>query len=252
MNNFKTRRPWISPQASQLHLDWEIPFLGTRRMPLIVGLTGPTLSGKTMVGQFLVTEYGFRYERMSDILTQRSIYRGIIPQHDRHHEEFEDSPYWHSLGGISGNLRKQYGTRIIAELLIEKIRRQLIDNDLFVIDSILHPDEMEFFFSVGKFVPIGFSAPASVRAKSASNWYYRNDSLPKDQFEKQQLKNINRRDEFEQYNINNKNYVYDKLRPNIDLCLRITDQKGLLINLKSEINEDSLFSPVKGFLDKFK
>jgi dephospho-CoA kinase len=250
MKNINSRRLWVAPQTSQLYLDWETSFLGTRKLPLIVGLTGPTLAGKSMVGQFLVTEYGFRYERMSDILTRRSIYRGIIPQHDRHHEEFEESPYWQLLGEIAINLRKQFGKTILARLMMEQIRYQLIHNDRFVVDSILHPEELKFFQSIGNFVVFGFKASAKLRAESASNWYFRRDSGLKFEFEKQQLKNIDRRDKFEQYEVANQNYDYDLWRPNIDYCLEFSNKAGLLITLTKQINEDSLFSPVKRFLDK--
>ena len=128
---------------------------------------------------------------------------------------------------------------------------RLIYKDRFVIDSILHPDELEFFYSMRNFVALGFSASARLRAKSASNWYYRNDSGKRSKFETQQLNNITRRDEFEQYNITNQKYVYDVLRPNIDQCLVIAKEVGLAINLKDQINEDSLFTPVKFFLDKY-
>jgi dephospho-CoA kinase len=237
-------RPWTIPQISQIYRDWEVPFLALKRMPVIIGLTGPTLSGKTVAAKRLVTEFGFHYENMSDILTKIAHDRGMIYESKKNIIDARLKFEWEILGEIAEEMRRNNGPDILGRLLLDKIRYKLKENTRFVIDQILHPAELEIFSKIPSFAVIGFKASLDVRVNAASIWFERSAAEINQEIES--------RDNFEQYEVGNKEYHYDEFRANVDECLKFAAKYGKLIIIDTRICEATIFDPVDEYIrDKF-
>ena len=123
---------WIGPSFSDIHYDWEIPFLGMEKLPFIIGLSGPTKSGKSIMAKQLATRYGFQYISLTEYLDDIAKSRGIVGGH------------WRDLGNIAIKLREEQGDNLLAKIALKKIITKYRSSNKFVIDSIFHPAEVRF------------------------------------------------------------------------------------------------------------
>jgi len=190
----KYRYP-IGPEFSNIYMDDEIKILARTSIPLILGITGPTKSGKTNLARTLSSEYGFYYLSLSRIITNHynAIYYGIDPN-------------WKSLGEIARRIRKSTTTYFFAEKAINEIQKSNYSQGLYVIDGVLHPDEIDFFSENTKqFIMIGLNPPKSVRRK----YLLTDGTMTKSE--------LIERDSFEQ--LNQKQKYDSEYYPNIKKCL---------------------------------
>jgi dephospho-CoA kinase len=216
----KKIRPWIEPQASQLHNDWEFPLLGVRKLPLIIGLTGPTKCGKTTMANRLVTKYGFHYDNLVNILINHAKMLG------------EEDINWETLKDIARELRAYQGQDILARGLLANLQRDLTEQSRIVIDGFLHPAEIEYFIDMPSFSIVGIEANLTIRAKAAFDWYGGEYKKVKE--------DIKARDSYEQYRSSRK----DHLAPNISACLRMSKKQGYYKKIVSALSKQTIFDPI--------
>jgi len=230
----------IGPQISNLHNDWEIPFVGLTNLPFVLGLTGPTKSNKTRIAERLATEYGFKYLDIDGLISYYSKMVGIGI----------DQPDWEGIGKIARKIREMEGIDFFARLVMQRIRKDARKSPLFVVDGILHPDEVNYLKRKNNFILIGVTATMEIRIEEYIKWYGR----PKELAESY----LNRRDYFEQFNVKyqDKNKpgmdnlpTIDKYFPNVDFCLRKI-HKNNLIHIEKSISEETLFNPLNKIMEE--
>jgi len=141
LHRYQTRyRSPTRAQFSRAHLDWEMSVVASRRLPLILGVTGPAKSGKTTVAQHLVAWKGFLYENLGNILRDNATRLGIV------------DPDWKDLARLAETWRSVDGNEILARELVSRLR--LLGPDLrrdIVIDGILHEAEAEHLRQLSNF-----------------------------------------------------------------------------------------------------
>lgn len=145
------------PEFSRIHLDPEMGFLSLRQLPIFVGLTGPTKSGKTLFAKHLVTQLGFTYVSTSGVIQKLSARLGM------------SNPSWKELGELARLMRRRLSNNILAKEALRPVGLRF-DNKI-VFDGILHPSEAELLLSFPNSLLIGFVADVDVRHKEASDWY---------------------------------------------------------------------------------
>ncbi len=120
-------------------------------MKKVIGLTGTIGAGKFLVKEFLASNYSC-YQ-----VTLSSVIRGEL---ERKKMGFNRA----TLQDMGDELRKKYGTHILAKLAIEYLPR---DKDLIIIDGIRNPGEGEWLKKNfgDQFVWIGVDAPAEIRCE---------------------------------------------------------------------------------------
>lgn len=207
----------IGPEFSRLHLDPELDFLARRNSPILISLTGPSKSGKTIAAKYLVTEYGFRYESL--ITPMRVLARRLG----------SDKPTWEKLGDLAVTLRSREENDILAVRALNRIS-SFRNSNRFVFDGVLHPDEVKTMLSLQRSYLIGISASAEFRVKHAREWY----SLGDESFAEELLK----RDKFEQVSRQTEN---NPCAPNIRACMARSDFK---IEIRDKFCQTSLIDPL--------
>lgn len=97
-------------------------------MVKVVGLTGTIGSGKDIVRQYLKKRFDCYYVKISDVIrTELQKKKGNLNRK--------------TLQDLGDELRKNYGTHILAKLAIDYLQR---DKKLIVIDGIRNPGEIDY------------------------------------------------------------------------------------------------------------
>lgn len=148
----------ISVQFSNIFLDQEIKIISRYLIPTIVGITGPTKSGKTNLARILCHEYNFHYVNLTTVITS---YARILG---------EENINWESLGKVACKIREQNYDYFFAEKVLEEIERKNYPEVRYVIDGILHPSEIEYFKKETRhFLMVGLSPSLDVRKRYLEN-----------------------------------------------------------------------------------
>lgn len=116
---------------------------------MIIGLTGTNGAGKGTIGEILKSK-GFVYHSLSDVLREELAKRDIEPKRD-------------NLVVVGNELRLNYGNRVLAKRILEKIKNNKEEN--VIVDSIRNPDEVEELKQEKDFMLIAADAPIEVRYK---------------------------------------------------------------------------------------
>jgi dCMP deaminase len=112
---------------------------------MLIGLTGRNAAGKGEVARYLQRK-SFYYYSLSDAIRDEIRSRGDEPTRER-------------LIIVGNELRQRYGSKILAERILEKIE----DDKHYVIDSIRNPAEVDAFRAAKHFKLIRIEAPAEIR-----------------------------------------------------------------------------------------
>jgi len=115
----------------------------------VVGLTGTIGAGKNAVRQILQKHFNCYTVLLSSIITTEA---------QKKRSEFSRK----TLQDLGNELRKRYGSEILAKLAVEYLQK---DKELVVIDGIRNPGEVEYLRrKFGRdFVLIGVDAPLELR-----------------------------------------------------------------------------------------
>lgn len=143
-----------STEFSRISEDVEMEFLGERRPPLIIGLTGLSKSGRSRVVNQLRTQ-GFYGESLTAIRRHEMRRAG--------RSETEDSEREFAL-----ELRARRGNGVFAQLLLDKLERMNLDK--VVVEGVEHLDEVELLAGCSRFFLIGIEAPFEFRLKWARDY----------------------------------------------------------------------------------
>lgn len=216
----KKLRPWIEPQFSQIFNDPEVPFLGLRKLPIIIGLCGPTKCGKTIMAEHLVTDHDFQYESLATIIEELARNQGV--------EELS----WQVLDKIAEDFRELQESDIFARILMSRIKQDLNSKKRIVIDDLVHPAEVRYLQQFPFFTPIGIEASSQVRAKAASVWYGKSIETNQRLIEEQ--------DKYEQYGFNRHN----KYASNISACIKIARKSGEIIRVVGALTKKTIFDHI--------
>lgn len=187
----------IGPQFSLISKDIEIKPLSIYKQPLIIGITGPTKSGKTAIAKQLVTEEGFYFYSM------------IRPVKEMASNLGKTDVDWKELGELAVLLRKNTNTTILANYFIDYYYRNLRDVENIVVDGILHNDEVVEFRNTFNNFFLFYIFPKNERIRTR---YVKTNKL----FEPNS--DLRRRDKFEQFTIQDN----DPYRPNILKCKELS------------------------------
>ena len=98
-------------------------------MQSVIGLVGPTSSGKGTVAQ-MFRERGYEYYSLSDMIREEAVRRGL------------DLKVTRILQDLGDELRQKFGEAVLAERTVRKIN--MSEGRKIVIDSIRHPAEARF------------------------------------------------------------------------------------------------------------
>ena len=137
------------PEHSKIHEDEDIPIIKPLRRQLIIGLTGPMGSGKTIAATELEKGKGFLRLSLAYIVRREVVKEGlpITPRHMR---------------DVGTHLRETLGAGILAEKLLNRIESEIL-GDLIVIDGIRNPGEIERLRRNPDFFLIGMNAKREIR-----------------------------------------------------------------------------------------
>ena len=218
----------IGPEYSKIYNDREMIYLGMAHMPLIIGITGPTKSGKTMVAKYLVTEHGFHYECLSSFLRERASALGYL------------SPNWEKMRDIAKQWRSEAGPAVLVNMLFKKLEREGILRSArsIVVDGILHPEEFLALQKLPNTHLIAITSKAELRHKSIDEWA--KDSPTWEEFVK--------RDQWE-CGFREGDQKLEDEEPNINECIRLTPEGNRFEREENESREE-LFEQVDAFLKK--
>ena len=117
-------------------------------MQSVIGLVGPTSSGKGTVAQ-IFKERGYEYYLLSDILREEAMKRGLDPGATK------------VLQDLGDELRQKLGGAVLAERMVRKI--DMSEGRKIVVDSIRHPAEAIYLKGVLKATIIEVHASADIR-----------------------------------------------------------------------------------------
>lgn len=137
-------------------------------MVKVIGLTGTIGSGKNVVVQYIKQRFDSYYVKISDILrTELHRKKGNLNRK--------------TLQDLGNELRKKYGTHILAKLAIEYLQR---DKKVIVIDGIRNPGEIEYLRkNFGKdFTLIATDAPPELRFENLKKRARVDDPLTWEEF----------------------------------------------------------------------
>lgn len=206
--------------------DWEFEFLGLEVFPKIIGLTGPTKCGKTMIAKRLATEYGFFYVNLGSILSKIVSTMGEADLSAK------------QLGNFGRSLRELKGADILAHLAFRILKNQAKLPDKIILDSLLHPMEIEFFRRRSNLILIGIEANRDVRFHQLMGWAGIKSE------EAEQI--LSERDEHEQYHGSRQ----DIFSPNIDECLELVKKPEWLISIETEMTNQTVYEPLDSIMDR--
>ena len=117
-------------------------------MSSVIGLVGPTSSGKGTVAR-MFKERGYEYYSLSDMLREEARRRGLDPE------------VTEILQDLGDELRQRFGEAILAERTAIKI--EMSEGTKVVIDSIGNPAEVRYLKGALKATIIGVDAPVDIR-----------------------------------------------------------------------------------------
>jgi dephospho-CoA kinase len=216
---------WIGPQLTTIQNDVEMDFLAYYRPPTIIGLTGPTKSGKTIVARRLTSEFGFHYFNLSAFIREHAKNLG------------KGNPTWESLRFIGEMIRTELGDDIFARWAMQRMKPLLVSGAKIVFDGVLHPKEVDYFRSINHFHLIGMVAPLEVRFKQAHRWF---------PHEFNSIDVILKRDKYE--HADSKYKIVTPRAPNIIKCLELADDK---IEIKDDFNDDNVYNQADRIVNSF-
>lgn len=116
---------------------------------MIIGLTSFIGAGKTTTGDYLVKK-GFVFYSLSDVIREEIKSRGLGITRDR-------------LVEVGNELRKRFGSSVLADRIIEKTRKEPDKN--YVIDSIRNPAEIIALRKIKGFRLVFIDAQLELRFK---------------------------------------------------------------------------------------
>ncbi|MBI2655104.1 AAA family ATPase [Candidatus Woesearchaeota archaeon] len=117
---------------------------------MIIGLTGKNAAGKGEIAKHLQSK-GFVYFSLSDALREEATKRNL--EHSRD-----------NLISLGNELRKKFGSGILAERINERIRKERAKgNKDFVIDSIRNPGEIQELRKNEGFLLVGVVTDEKIR-----------------------------------------------------------------------------------------
>ncbi len=117
---------------------------------MVIGLTGPKLSGKGTTSEFLQQHCNAKAFSMSGVLVDIA---------NRLHIECSRK----NLIALATNLREAFGTDILAQVLSKDIK--MLDHEISIIDGIRFMDEIDCFKQLPDFHLIYIDAPLEERYK---------------------------------------------------------------------------------------
>jgi len=175
---------------------------------MIIGITGPSGSGKGTVVSFLQEKYNFIHFSVSDFLKEKIKERGYLSGRD-------------SLIKIANELRKKYGGDYIVKKLYQKAIKSPKD---IVIESIRSPIEAEFLKS--KKNSFLLSVTADIKTRYDKKRKGKKDNVSFQKFLEQEEMEMSSKDPNKQ---------------NIRKCMELSDYKidnnKSIANLKKQIKE---------------
>lgn len=116
---------------------------------MIIGLTSFIGAGKTTVGDYFVKQ-GFVFYSLSDVIREEIRNRGQEITRER-------------LVEVGNELRKKFGSSVLADRIIEKINKKSGKN--YVVDSIRNPAEIKALRKLNGFKLFFIDAPIELRFK---------------------------------------------------------------------------------------
>ena len=206
---------WIGPQISNIQKDFEIEFMDYYQIPIIIGLTGPTKSGKTIIARRMIAEHGFHYFNLSTFLKEHSRNLG------------QNNRSWDNLRTIAEALRTEYKNDVLARWAIKRIKPYLVSGSKIVLDGVLHPEEVSFLRNFSNFFLVGVQASLTIRFRQAKRWY-------PDEFSSIEIIKI--RDEYEHVDSKHKRHNFNA--PDISDCMKQTDYN---ITITKDFNDKSVY-----------
>ncbi|MBU0707552.1 AAA family ATPase [Patescibacteria group bacterium] len=137
---------------------------------MIIGITGYFGAGKGTVADYLKAN-DFIYHSCSNILREENKKLG-------QEETIEN------LIALGNRLREEHGPGVLAKRLLEKIK----DNkeELSIVDSLRHPDEINVLKETGDFVLISVDAPIDIRYERTQLRKRDDDKMTFEEFRKQE------------------------------------------------------------------
>jgi len=134
----------------------------------VIGLTGTIGSGKAEVKDFLIHRFSCYYVTLSDI---------IRAEIERKRGKLDRK----TLQDMGNELRKKYGTHVLAMLAVEYLPR---DKEMIIIDGIRNPGEIEYLRKKfgDKFKLIAVDATPDIRFKRMSERGQHNDPKTFEEF----------------------------------------------------------------------
>jgi hypothetical protein len=188
-------------EFSRIHDDREMGFLGLGSVPTIIGVTGPTKAGKTMIANYLVAEHSFRYESLSGLLRERAAALGIT------------SPTWEHMRDLALRWRRDGNAILLSTLFVRLGRAGVFESKRpIVIDGILHPAEAISLLDRPGTSLVAINAERALRYQLWEQWAGSEKIPSRQEFE--------RRDRWEMgEDIDDGNRVAEA--PNVEKCLHL-------------------------------
>lgn len=138
----------------------------------VIGVTGMPGSGKGIVAG-VARSLGFQIVRMGDVIREEAQNRNA------------------SIGETAVKLRKEYGDFIVAERCIMKIKDLSTDHDLFIVEGIRSPFEVELFCENFKdFKVLSVNSSPETRFKRLLYRKRADDSHIKSEFQKRDQREL--------------------------------------------------------------
>jgi dephospho-CoA kinase len=242
---------WIGPQYSEINRDWEMPFLALKKLPIVVGLTGPARVGKTMVAKRLVTEHGFHYESMSTFLRDMA---HMLGRHRSYRQELgKERDAWKKLTEVSQILRQEMGADVIARMVLDRIS-QLREVECIVVDGILHPADVQTLRGHTDFVLVGMAASTDARVREAVRWYAEDEAhIQQDLEQRDRFENYDYEEFKRQRNTDDMQDVEAAIqRPALDVlaCLKLVEREHLIDLGNKPFNVETIFKPADDIVHK--
>lgn len=142
---------------------------------MIIGLTGPSGSGKGTAARFLIRR-GFEYHSCSDIL------RDILKK-----EGTEETIQ--ALANLGNSIRSEHGAGELAKRLLQKIADNQEKNT--IVDSIRNIEEVNELRNNKEFVLISIDAPLKTRHTRITRRGRPGDDISFNEFERSQQEQMN-------------------------------------------------------------
>ncbi len=137
---------------------------------MIIGLTGYTAAGKGTVAEFL-KEKGFVYHSCSDVLREEN-------------KKLGQENTIENLITLGNKLREEQGPGVLAIRLLEKIKAE--KEELSIVDSLRHPDEIATLRETGDFVLFSVDAPLDLRYERTQLRKRDEDKIDFEEFKRQE------------------------------------------------------------------